>query len=51
MHGTITRTGTTGANRFTFTGMIGGHKLAAGTYQLTLTPTAGSQTTNITIKT
>jgi hypothetical protein len=43
VHGKIVRSGNTGANDFTFTGMIVGHKLGPGSYQLTATPnTAGS---------
>jgi hypothetical protein len=51
VHGTITTSGSTSSDSFTFTGKIGGHKLAPGTYQLTATVTDGtSQTTNFTIK-
>jgi hypothetical protein len=51
VHGSITRTGKTGANAFTFTGNLGEHKLAPGTYQLTAAPTGRtSQTTKFTIK-
>ena len=39
--GRITRTGTAGANRFTFGGTIAGHKLGPGTYQLTAKPNQG----------
>lgn len=38
--GKINVSGTQGANRFTFTGQIGGRTLAVGRYLLTLTPTA-----------
>jgi uncharacterized repeat protein (TIGR01451 family) len=39
--GTLTRTGTGGANRIAFSGRIGSHALAAGGYLATLTATAG----------
>jgi hypothetical protein len=51
VHGSIVKTGKLGANSFTFTGKIGGHKLAPGTYRLTATPTGGtSHTTKFTLK-
>jgi hypothetical protein len=43
VRGAITRTGSTGANTFTFNGNIGGHKLDPGSYQLTATTHGGSQ--------
>jgi hypothetical protein len=43
--GKITHVSSTGANSFTFNGKIGGHKLQAGTYQLTVTPTGGAAKT------
>jgi hypothetical protein len=50
VHGQLVKTGTAGANSFSFNGTIGGHKLAPGTYQLTATPTGGaSQTVTVTI--
>ena len=40
-----------GVNSFTFTGKIGGHKLAPGAYQLTATPTGGTgHTATFTLK-
>jgi 6-phosphogluconolactonase (cycloisomerase 2 family) len=39
--GKITQSGKMGANRFTFIGKIGGRRLGAGTYTLTLTPSGG----------
>lgn len=42
--GSITLVGKAGANAFTFTGKIGGHKLGPGSYQLTATPTASGHT-------
>jgi hypothetical protein len=51
VHGSITTSAKAGSDSFTFTGKVGGHKLAPGTYQLTATPTGGtSQTTKFTIK-
>ena len=39
--GKITQSGMMGANRFTFIGKIGGRRLGAGSYTLTLTPSGG----------
>jgi 6-phosphogluconolactonase (cycloisomerase 2 family) len=39
--GRISKSAKTGANRFTFTGKIGGHRLGPGTYVLTATPAGG----------
>jgi hypothetical protein len=51
VRGSLTTSAKAGADSFTFTGKVGGHKLAPGTYQLTATPTGGnSQTTTFTIK-
>jgi hypothetical protein len=48
--GQIALAGKPGANKFTFTGKVGGHSLGPGTYQLIATPTAGSsQTVTFTI--
>ena len=47
--GSITASGKTSANSFTFTGKIGGHKLGPGTYQLTATTGGAGQTTTFTI--
>lgn len=44
VNGTITVQGKAGANTFTFTGTIGGHTLAPGSYQLTAIPSAGGHT-------
>jgi hypothetical protein len=41
VHGSITKTGTAGANSFTWNGKIGGHQLGPGTYQLIATPSRG----------
>ena len=41
LHGSITVQGKAGANTFTFTDTIDGHKVGPGSYQLTATPTAG----------
>ena len=46
LHGSIARVGQAGANAFTFTGEIGGHKLAPGVYLITATPSAGSDRTS-----
>ena len=40
VHKTITRSGVAGSNKFRFTG-----KLAAGTYELTVTPAGGTSQT------
>ena len=40
--GKITEAGKKRANRFTFIGKIGGRRLGAGTYTLTLTPSGGT---------
>jgi hypothetical protein len=48
--GSLTAAGTAGANTFTFSGNIAGHKLAAGSYVLSATPAGGKpQTTKFTI--
>lgn len=44
LRGSIARSGTPGANSFTFTGNIGHRLLGPGTYRLTATPTAGALT-------
>jgi Lactonase, 7-bladed beta-propeller len=41
VRGKIVKSGKAGANRFTFNGKIGGHKLGAGKYQLFATPAGG----------
>ena len=43
--GSITKSGSSGANSFTFDGKLGGHKLNPGTYQLTATPSGGGSQT------
>ncbi|MDQ2759602.1 MAG: hypothetical protein M3Y17_03965 [Actinomycetota bacterium] len=43
---TITGAGTAGANRLTFNGRVGGHKLGSGTYQLMATPSGGTPQTS-----
>jgi hypothetical protein len=40
--GQINQTAVAGANRFTFNGKVAGHKLSAGSYQLTATPSRGT---------
>jgi hypothetical protein len=45
--GRITESGKTGANRFTFTGKIGGRRLGAGTFTMTLAPSGGKSVTTI----
>ena len=45
--GTLTRQGALGKNSFAFSGRIGDKKLAAGSYQLTLTPTDRAGNTGI----
>jgi alpha-tubulin suppressor-like RCC1 family protein len=51
VHGSITTSAKAGSDSFTFTGKIGGHKLAPGAYQLTATPTGGtSRTADFAIK-
>jgi hypothetical protein len=44
LHGTLTVGGAQGTDSFTFNGRIGGHTLRAGSYQMTLTPSAGGLT-------
>ena len=44
LKGSFTRTGIVGANKFHFTGRLGGKGLAPGTYTLVATPTAGGKT-------
>lgn len=41
LSGAIVRSGHAGANRFTFNGKIGGHRLGPGAYQLIATPGGG----------
>ena len=41
VRGSIDQTGKAGANSFTFTGRIAGHRLQPGTYRLTATPAGG----------
>jgi Big-like domain-containing protein/lactonase family protein with 7-bladed beta-propeller len=41
VHGKIARTGTAGANQFSWNGQIGGRKLGPGIYELTATPAGG----------
>ncbi len=41
--GDFTRTGSSGVNRFRFTGRLAGHRLAIGSYRLIATPTAGGK--------
>lgn len=41
VRGSLTKSGAQGSNSFTFHGRPGGHKLGAGTYQLTATPGGG----------
>ncbi len=43
--GSITATGSAGANAFTFNGKLAGHTLAPGSYVLTATPTGGQPRT------
>jgi hypothetical protein len=38
LHGSFTLTGTQGTNRLHFSGRLGGHRLAPGTYALVATP-------------
>ena len=45
VHGKIARTGTAGANHFTWNGQVGGRKLAPGIYKLTATPAGGKSRT------
>ena len=45
VRGTLTQTGKNGANKFTFDGKIGGHKLGPGTYELIAKPTGGAPKT------
>jgi hypothetical protein len=42
--GSFTRTRSAGADRFTFTGRIGGRTLSVGSYRLDATPSAGGRT-------
>ena len=42
IHGQIKKTGKAGVNGFTFNGVIGGHKLGPGSYQLIATPSGGT---------
>ncbi|HTN23438.1 MAG TPA: hypothetical protein VL120_05590, partial [Solirubrobacteraceae bacterium] len=44
LSGTFTRTRPAGADRFTFTGRLGGRRLPAGNYRLVATPSAGGRT-------
>ena len=46
VNGQLVKTGHAGANRFTFDGKIGGHKLAPGTYRLIATPAGGKSQTS-----
>jgi hypothetical protein len=43
VRGSFTRTGAAGSSRFRFTGRLGGHKLAPGSYRLVATPRAGGR--------
>jgi polyvinyl alcohol dehydrogenase (cytochrome) len=47
VRGKITLTGHVGANKFTFHGRIGGHKLGPGSYRLAAVPSAGGTTGTI----
>ena len=49
IRGTVTKNGTAGANSFTFHGRVEGHTLKPGTYQLTATTPAGTQSTTFTL--
>ena len=40
LRGSLIKTGAAGVNSFTFNGLIGGHRLAPGSYRLTAVPTA-----------
>ena len=42
--GTLILAGSAGTNRFVLDGQVGAHRLAPGSYQLTLMPTAGGRT-------
>ena len=42
LHGQIQETGTAGANQFTWGGVVGGHRLGAGSYVLMATPLGGA---------
>ncbi len=44
LRGSIRLSGKRGANSYTFTGRFGGHRLRAGTYELTATPSAAGLT-------
>jgi hypothetical protein len=46
VRGSVAVAGRPGANTFTFTGRIGGHRLPAGRYRLIATPSAGGRTGN-----
>ncbi len=43
LHGSIGQAGPAGANTLQFDGQVGGHRLAAGAYRISATPTAGGK--------